>query len=414
MSWAGAPPRFSPAQAVVWRVAASVVGPLCVASLVFALHEVFAVRPLCDSRATGPLVLLAALAVVSAISRLTAAAVNAATGPVHQALRDLHVLGGLLRRLEGARFDAPLLGRQHEALKADGHRASETIRRLDRLVTWLDARQNAMFAPFALAGLWGLQFALSIDAWRRRAGPLIPGWLDAVGRLEALCALSGYAYEHPDDAFPEFSDHGPAFAAEDLGHPLLPAAHCVRNDLSFDPPCRVFIVSGSNMSGKSTLLRSVGLAVVMARAGGPVRARRLSLSPLRLGASIRINDSLQQGASRFYAEIRRLSRVMDLTDGDRPLMFLLDEVLHGTNSHDRLQGATALIRQFIARGAMGLVTTHDLALAGTTKELGDRVENVHFCDSIVDKELLFDYRLRPGVVQRSNAIELMRSVGLDV
>jgi DNA mismatch repair ATPase MutS len=176
----------------------------------------------------------------------------------------------------------------------------------------------------------------------------------------------------------------------------------------------VLIVSGSNMSGKSTLLRTVGTNAVLALAGAPVRARRLLLSPLQVGASIRVQDSLQAGASRFYAEITRLRQIVELTKGPLAVLFLLDEILHGTNSHDRRIGAEGVVRGLIERGAIGLVTTHDLALTRIVDELGSRAANVHFEDHLEAGKMSFDYLLRPGVLQRSNALELMRSVGLEV
>jgi DNA mismatch repair ATPase MutS len=174
------------------------------------------------------------------------------------------------------------------------------------------------------------------------------------------------------------------------------------------------LVSGSNMSGKSTLLRSVGVATVLAQAGAPVRAQSLLLSPLAVGASLRVFDSLKDGHSHFYAEIRRLRQVVELITGKIPVLFLLDEILHGTNSHDRRIGAEAVVRNLVARGALGLVTTHDLALAKIADDLGSRAANVHFEDQVQDGVMHFDYRMRPGVVTRSNALALMRAVGLEV
>jgi len=199
-----------------------------------------------------------------------------------------------------------------------------------------------------------------------------------------------------------------------MGHPLISEQRNVRADLLLGDEPGVMIVSGSNMSGKSTLLRTVGVNVVLALAGAPVRAASLRLSPLQVGASIRIQDSLQAGASRFYAEIKRLRQIVELTNGGRPVLFLLDEILHGTNSHDRQIGGERVVRGLIERGAIGLITTHDLALARIADDLGARAANVHFEDHLEDGQMRFDYRLRPGVVQHSNALELMRSVGLDV
>ncbi len=206
----------------------------------------------------------------------------------------------------------------------------------------------------------------------------------------------------------------PRFWPRILRHPLLAERQAVPNSLSLDEPARVLIVSGSNMSGKSTLLRTVGVNVVLALAGAPVCAVRLRLAPLLVGASIRIEDSLLEGTSRFYAEITRLSRIVAEADRPAPVLFLLDEILHGTNSHDRLIGATAVVRGLVERGAIGLVTTHDLALARIVDTLGARAANVHFQEDLEDGRLRFDYRLRPGVVQRSTALALMRLVGLDV
>ena len=199
-----------------------------------------------------------------------------------------------------------------------------------------------------------------------------------------------------------------------MGHPLLPEARCVRNDLRLGAETQVLIVSGSNMSGKSTLLRSTGVNAVLAMAGAPVRARKLALSLLAVGASIRSTDSLQGGTSRFYAEITRLRQLVDLAAGPLPLLFLIDELLNGTNSHDRRIGAQGVIKGLAARGAIGLVTTHDLALTDIAANIGSKGANMHFEDHLENGKISFDYRIRPGVVQKSNALELMRSIGLDV
>jgi DNA mismatch repair ATPase MutS len=232
--------------------------------------------------------------------------------------------------------------------------------------------------------------------------------------MEALSALASYAYEHPDDPFPEFTGDTPWFDGQALGHPLLPEIRSVRNDVRLGAGLRVLIVSGSNMSGKSTLLRTVGTNTVLAMAGAPVRARSLRLSPLAVGASIRVMDSIQGGSSRFYAEITRLRHLVDMTRGPLPLLFLLDELLHGTNSHDRRIGAEAVVRTLVDRGAIGLITTHDLALVHIAEALAPRGANVHFEDHLENGRISFDYRMREGVVEKSNALELMRSIGLDV
>jgi DNA mismatch repair ATPase MutS len=240
-------------------------------------------------------------------------------------------------------------------------------------------------------------------------------WIEVIGELEALAALAGYAYERPDEPFPEIVEQAPLLDAAALGHPLIPRERCVRNDIRLGGELRLLIVSGSNMSGKSTMLRTVGVNVVLALAGAPVRATRMTVSPLQVGATLRIQDSLAEGASRFYAEITRLKQLVDLARAaPPPLLFLLDEILAGTNSHDRRIGAEAVVRGLVDHGAIGLVTTHDLALAEVATALGPRARNVHFEDRMVDGKLEFDYRMRDGVVQHSNAIALMRAVGLEI
>ena len=234
-----------------------------------------------------------------------------------------------------------------------------------------------------------------------------------MGELEALAALGTYRFEHPEDPFPELVEGGPLLEVEGMGHPLIATSRCVRNDLRLAPGQRLLVVSGSNMSGKSTYLRSAGANVVLALAGAPVRARRMRLSRLQLGGTLRIQDSLQEGRSRFYAEIERLKQLSDLASGPTPLLFLVDEVLHGTNSHDRRIGAEAVLRGLLARGAIGLATTHDLALTDSASHIPE-ASNAHFEDQVVDGQITFDYTLRPGVVARSNALALMRAVGLEV
>ena len=333
---------------------------------------------------------------------------------VTHAVRDLTLLSQLLAHLETEQFHSPRLALLRAALETNGVPPSQQISRLRQWISLLESAKNQLFIPIAFLLLWETQILLAIEAWRVRSGSAISRWLTALGEFEAFCALAGYAYEHPRDPFPELLTDGPRLEAEAIGHPLLPSAQCVRNDVKLGGELRVLVVSGSNMSGKSTLLRTVGINVVLALAGAPVRARRLRLSPLAVGATLRVQDSLQAGSSRFYAEITRLRQLMDMAKGPLPLLFLLDEILHGTNSHDRRVGAEALIRGFINRNAIGLVTTHDLALAHIAETVAPRAANVHFEDQLTDGKLVFDYRMHPGIVRKSNALELMRSVGLEV
>jgi len=340
--------------------------------------------------------------------------VKAAVAALDLPERELKLLALLLERIEREQFKSPKLVHLRSSLNTDGVPPSEQIGRFNRLVNTLNWYRNEFFAPFSLLLLWRTQFAFAVEKWRSRCGPAIGPWLKTVGEVEALCALAGYAYEHPDDPFPDVVHKGRVFDGTNLRHPLVPKTQCVPNSVRLGDGPVLLVVSGSNMSGKSTLLRTVGINAALALAGAPVRAERLRLSPLAIGATLRIQDSLQAGTSRFYAEIQRIHHIMELTKGPLPVLFLLDEVLHGTNSHDRAVGAEAIVRGLISRGAIGLVTTHDLALAQVADALAPRAANVHFEDEMVDGKMTFDYRMRTGVVHKSNALALMRAVGLDV
>ena len=339
---------------------------------------------------------------------------GAAASQVEEAAHELGLLSEVLVRMEGEQFRCPLLADLRSSLNVDGAPPSRRLTRLKRLVEYLDSRDNVFVRVLEPFILWTPHLALKVEDWRAHSGTAVRRWLHAAGEMEALCSLASHAYEHPADPFPEFTAEGPWLEGEGLGHPLLPESKVVRNDIRIGGELRVFVVSGSNMSGKSTMLRTLGVNAVLAQAGAPVRAHRLRLSSLAIGASIRLTDSLQGGVSRFYAEILRLRQILDETAGSLPVLFLIDEFLHGTNSHDRRIGAEALVRGLVERGAVGLITTHDLALADIAAELGERAANVHFEDQIVDGQIRFDYHMRPGVVRKSNAIELMRQVGLEI
>ncbi|MDZ7637508.1 MAG: hypothetical protein U5J83_04565 [Bryobacterales bacterium] len=334
--------------------------------------------------------------------------VHRVLGPVDFAARDLEILSLVLMRFEAERFTSPLLAGLRQKLEAGGAPPSERIRKLSRLSEMLDSRLNQAFGVIAPILLWSTNCAMAIERWREENGPHLGEWLDAVADLEALGSLSRYAFEQPADCWPVFEETGRSYSAIGLAHPLIPRQAAVANDVRLDERESLWIVSGSNMSGKSTLLRAVGLSVVMAHAGAPVRAQSLILAPFRVGASIRVSDNLREGESRFYAEIRRIRDVLELARTQPPVLFLLDEIFSGTNSHDRRLGAQAIFRSLVERGATGLVTTHDLALTQLEESLAGRARNVHFEDEIADGTMRFDYRMRQGVVARSNALELMR------
>jgi hypothetical protein len=353
---------------------------------------------------------------------------------VHRTL-DLDVLTGLLSTLERQQFAGDRLRQLQARLNDGGEPASRIIRRLHRYSEIHSGDKNAAIVPLVFFMFGQVEIALALAAmlqllrpviavavarWRSRYGGQIRAWLDTIAEFEALTSLSAYRYEHADDPFPEIvapdrsAESRALFDGVQLGHPLLPADRMVRNDVHLGAGTQLLVVSGSNMSGKSTLLRTVGINAVLALAGAPVRAASLRLSPLALGATLRIQDSLLEGRSRFYAEITRIRELADLAAGPIPLLFLLDELFHGTNSHDRLAGASGVLRSLLDRGAIGLITTHDLAVTAVADALAPRAANVHFQDWFDGAEMRFDYLMKPGPVTHSNALALMRAVGLQV
>jgi hypothetical protein len=330
------------------------------------------------------------------------------------ALRDLDLLSSVLARVEGQAFHAPRLLELQRQLASHQVPGSRAIARLRTIGGLIESRDNVILRVLDVPLMYSVQVAFATERWRKAHGGAVRTWLNVAGEIEALISLAAYSYEHPADPFPEFTGTSACFEAEQLAHPLIPAGNCVRNNVSLGSETRVLLVSGSNMSGKSTLLRAVGINTVLALAGAPVRAHRLRLAPLQAAASIRVNDSLQEGSSRFYAEITRLRQIFDLATGNLPLLFLLDELLQGTNSKDRRIGAEGIVRTFLGRGAIGLVSTHDLALTDIGGPLNGHLHNVHFQDELENGRMRFDYKLQEGVVTKSNGLELMRLIGLDV
>ncbi len=399
LRWAGSP---FPLSRRMTALSAAVLGLLWIASLIYGIASGF----------------WTALVFVSAVNIAVNHAFMKRLGSLVEVTEDaadgLHLLADVLRVLERESFDSVRMRGLKEALGADGVSAAAAIGRLDRTAHYLKQHHNPMVRFFDVFLFYTVLVTMRTEAWRKRFGVSIERWLRAAGEMEALAALATYAFEHPEDTWPEFTREGACFEAEGLAHPLLPAGKAVRNDMKLGGGMRMILVSGPNMSGKSTFIRGVGLNAVLAQCGAPVRARRLRMSPLAIGASICVLDSLQGGVSRFYAEIRRLKAIADLTQGAAPVLFLLDELLSGTNSHDRLEGTKLIVKTLLEQGAIGLVTTHDLALAGIPEIACGTAQNFHFEDRIEGGELKFDFRLQPGIVQTSNALKLLGAIGFRV
>jgi hypothetical protein len=337
-----------------------------------------------------------------------------AAARLENAARDLQLLAEVLGILESEAVSSSKLVNLQDALRSSGDKSSFAIARLERVVDLLESRHSLFARPLDLVTFWSLQLVFVAEQWQKEYGPSIRTWLQAVGDYEALTSLSAFAYEHPGYRFPDLAAAGPLFEAEGLAHPLLPAEKAVENNVQLGDPLQLIILSGPNMAGKSTFIRAIGINAVLAQCGAPVRARRMRMSTLQVTASICVLDSLAGGVSRFYAEIRRLKLIADLAQGAAPVLFLLDELLSGTNSHDRLIGTQFVLREFLEHHAIGVVSTHDLALAQIPPAFGGRAANYHFEDRIEEGRLLFDYKLKPGVVQTSNALKLMHAIGLGV
>lgn len=359
-------------------------------------------------------VIIVNLGLIAWLGRRSNAVVESLAGATESAALDL--FSNVLREIERESIDqaelSTLTGRLTDAR---GRPASRGIARLTRISDWADSRHNVFLRLSEIPLLFSLQVAYAAESWRAAHGTQLRGWVDAVGEMEALLSLAGYSFEHPADPFAEIIETGPpVLDATEIAHPLLPAATAVSNSLALGASPRIVIVSGSNMAGKSTLMRAVGINVLMALAGAPVRAARLRLTPLALGTCLRHTDSLQEHRSGFYTEALRIRLICDLLDGAAPLLFLFDELLSGTNSKDRRVAAEGVVRTMLSRGAMGMVTTHDLSLTEIAAIFPGEVRNVHLQDKVEDGQMSFDYKLRDGVITHSNALELMRMIGLDV
>ncbi|MGH7270166.1 MAG: MutS-related protein, partial [Polyangiaceae bacterium] len=354
-----------------------------------------------------------------ALANLLGARFAAILGPVSAKRSSVTGWRAMIGAIEGESFAAPLLVTLRARFVSEGRSASAEIASFERIVSFADARQNEVFR-FLLGPLlmWDAHCALSLLRWRTRAGAHLRRWLDTLGEVEALASIAAFAFEHPDFAWPDLASE-PGFQAHALGHPLIAEGARVGNDVSWPSAGHAIVVTGSNMSGKSTLLRAIGVSAILAAAGAPVCAEALRIGPARVATSMRIEDSLEEGVSHFYAELRRLKGVLDRANAatrerGAPVLFLLDEILHGTNSRERIIGACAVVRELVARGAFGAVSTHDLGITALEHDLIGHVENAHFEEQVHGEAMTFDYVLRPGVVHSSNALRLMRAVGIDV
>jgi hypothetical protein len=411
LAWAEGDPWLRPRGGLVWvsRIVPAVVLVLLVAQLAGLLPFPY---------------WLLFVGVNVLITQMWGKPVEALLDQVSERQRVFQPYADLFALLTSQTFAAPLLRRIQADLASNDVSAEHEMRRLGRMLQWGDLRLSMFFPVIQAVLLWTFHVLWFLEGWQATAGRSVRGWMGTLSELEALAALATLAYDNPEWAFPEIVTHEePALLeASELGHPLLPPEDCVGNDVTVGPPGRFLLVTGSNMSGKSTLLRAIGVNVVLAQAGGPVCAAAMRLPPVALATSVRVRDSLEYGVSYFMAELRRLKWVVEVTEttlaqGERIPLFLLDEILHGTNTSERQIAARRVIRHLLALGAMGVVSTHDLTLADEP-ELRACSTTVHFTEQFTrganGPVMRFDYKLRPGVATSTNALKLMEIVGLPL
>jgi hypothetical protein len=419
LAWAEGQPWLRPRRALLWT---SRILPAIVLALLVAQLAGFTPLP----------IWLVFVVVNLLITRQAGKPVDELLDQVSERQRAFQPYADLFALLTSRPFEAPLLRRIQAELATGQQSAEHEMRRLGKILQWGDLRLSMFFPVIQAVLLWSFHILWLLEGWQADAGRSVRGWMETLSELEALAALATLAYDNPEWTFADFTEtrtgaggaesEPPLLTARDLGHPLLPPAVRVGNDVAVGPPGRFLFVTGSNMSGKSTLLRAIGVNVVLAQAGGPVCAAAMRLPPVALATSVRVRDSLEYGVSYFMAELRRLKEVVEITEqahaeGERVPLFLLDEILHGTNTSERQIAARRVIRHLLATGAMGTVSTHDLSLADVA-EMRAASTPVHFTEQFTrgpaGPAMRFDYRLRPGVATSTNALKLMEIVGLPL
>ncbi len=327
----------------------------------------------------------------------------------------LKVYSALLKHLEHQSFKGSTMLALQQRVTTKGEPASQAIQKLFGIVQFFESRANMLYMIIDVVFLTDHFLMLALDRWKHRYGKQVLAWMEAIDELDALCSLAGQYYANPHWCQPEIVDEEYFLQARNLGHPLIPAKERVSNDLTIQGKGVTYVITGSNMSGKSTFMRTVGINMVLGLAGGPVCASAMRLSVMQVFTSMRISDSLEENISSFYAELRRIKQVLDLIPhSEYPVLYFLDEILKGTNSQDRHAGAKALIRQLHALKATGFISTHDLELGQMEEEMGGSVTNWSFNSTIEEGKIFFDYKLTPGICKSFNALAMMKNMGIEV
>jgi hypothetical protein len=338
---------------------------------------------------------------------------NSILGRVHGYKSNIRLYSKMLKYLEKNKFNSPYIKNlQTKLLNSKNENSSSQIARLERIVDSISNRGNMMFLPINVLLLWDYQCMVSLERWRRSSGKLIKNWIGTIGEMESLSSLAVIGHDHLDWVVPEFTEKPSVLRAKNLGHPLLTKVQ-VRNDVDIEEPTKSLLITGSNMSGKSTYLRTAGINLVLAYAGAPVCATHMKCSIMNIHTCMRVSDNLDKNISSFYAELLRIRDIVHASKSNPQVFYLLDEIFKGTNSQDRHTGAKLVIKKLCENGAIGMVSTHDLELGELEKESKGEIRNYHFQECYENNEIKFDYKLRTGISTTRNAMYLIKMVGIE-
>lgn len=336
-----------------------------------------------------------------------------ALNTVHKFKENLDAFNQFIALIEKEKFQDEYLTQLQSDLLHEAKPVSLRVKQLERIVTASELRYNIIsFSIMNFLMLWDFHCVFALEAWKKQNGKLIRNWLSIVGHFEALASLGVILQLHPQWSFPAIAEKGLLFSAEDMGHPLLVESKSVRNNI--DMKDTICVITGSNMSGKTTLLRTIGINLVLAYCGAPVSASKLECSIMNIFTSMRINDDLNSGISTFYAELLRIKTIIDFSHKQQDMIFLIDEIFRGTNSRDRVLGAASVLKNLNKDWIVGLISTHDFELCNLEKDTDGKIVNYHFTESYVDNEIHFDYKLRAGQCTTTNAKYLMKMVGIEL
>lgn len=328
---------------------------------------------------------------------------------------ELESLSAITSAIGNSKFSSEKLTRIKEQLSVGLQGAAVSTRELQGILNRFDYRLNwVVFIPLNTLLLWDLQQVIQLEKWRAAHRSHVAAWYQAAAEIEVLCSIGTLIFNNPDWVLPDIEMNGAMVSGNDIGHPLIEKRKRVTNHFTVDGNGNVSIITGSNMAGKSTFLRSIGLNIVMAGMGAPVCATRFVCRPVMIMSSMRIKDNLEENLSTFHAELNKLRTIIEASNQHAPVFILLDEMLRGTNSHDRQSGSKALVRQLVRHHATAMVATHDLELASLQEEFPEYISNYHFDVRITDGELMFDYKLRTGICKTFNAALLMRKIGIEI